>query len=237
MNYAPKRIQDLRIFPCLSRLSDKDLAIIGKKAELRTVDKNAVLFFESDPVKFFFILKEGSIKLSKFSKNGKELIIRIMKPEDYFCCTPLLTGGKSLVNANATDDSTLITIPGDYFKKILFNGTNEIGIKIIRTLCSKIEYLSHIVEDLAFKDVEHRIIISLLKLAEERFPNNNESTLKITHQILASMSGTVREVVSRTLLKLKKKRVITDTTVRGISVNKEKLVRYLFDKTASIKPE
>lgn len=237
MDYIQKRIQDLRIFPCLSGLSDKYLAIIDKKAELKAVAKNDVLFLESDPIEYLFILKEGSIKLSKISKDGKELIIRIMKPQDYFCCAPLLTSGKSLVNATATEDSTLITIPGDYFKKIIFNGTNEIGQKIIRTLCSKIEYLSHIVEDLTFKDVEQRIIISLLKLSEEKFPNSNEFTLKITHHTLASMSGTVREVVSRTLLKLKKNGVITDTTARGIGVNKEKLVRYLFDKTAEVKPE
>ena len=225
--------RDLRTFPCLSGLNDEDFAIIGKKAELKHIFKNDVLFLEEEPVKFFFILEEGAIKLSNVSKDGRELIIRIMKPQDYFCGAPLLTSGKSLVNATAIDDSTIITIPCDYFLKILFKGTNEINKKVITTLCSKIEYLSNIIKDITFKDVEHRIIISLLKLAEERAPMDSEATLKVTHQVLASMAGTVREVASRTLLRLRKEGVISNTNPRSIRVNKEKLVRFLSGKTAT----
>lgn len=158
--------RDLRAFPCLSGLSDEDFAIIGKKAGLKAISKNDVLFIEGEPVKFLFILEEGAIKLSNISRDGRELIIRIMKPHDYFCCAPLLTGGKSLVNATAIDDSTIITIPGDYLKKILFNEINESCLSIITTLCSKIGHLSNIIKDLTFEDVEHRIIITLLKLTD-----------------------------------------------------------------------
>ena len=214
-------------------MSDEDYAIIGKKAELKHISKNDVLFLEGEPVKFLFILEEGGIKLSNISEDGRELIIRVMKPRDYFCCAPLLTGGKSLVDATAIDDSTIITIPCDYFLKILFKGTNEISKKVITTLCSKIEHLSNIIKDITFKDVEHRIILSLLKLVEERVPEDNEVTLKVTHQVLASMAGTAREVVSRTLLRLRKEGVITDANPRSIGVNKERLVRFLSGKTAT----
>jgi CRP/FNR family transcriptional regulator len=49
----------------------------------------------------------------------------------------------------------------------------------------------------------------------------------VTHQEVASMVGSVREVISRTMRKLKKEGVIVDTSVKGIKVDRKALARHL----------
>lgn len=227
MRPALEVIDELRILPCLSGLKKEELSSIGVKTYTRTFLKNEILFRETDSVNFIFVVKTGSIKLFKTSAEGRELSIKILGPSEYFCCAPLYLDGKYSVNAIAKEDSTVVVIPAYDFKNLLSLSVNEIGLKIITGLCSKIKYLSGLVENLSFRDVEQRIMLVLSRLAEEKSPQNNIVSLTVTHQDIASMTGTVREVVSRTMLKLKKEKIIVDSSARGFTVDKEKLSNLL----------
>lgn len=61
-------------------------------------------------------------------------------------------------------------------------------------------------------------MLTLLRLSEEKSSDKKIVPLAVTHQDIASMTGTVREVVSRTMLKLKKGEIIVDSSVRGFKV-------------------
>lgn len=82
---------------------------------------------------------------------------------------------------------------------------SSIGVKIISSLCSRVRYLSDLLENITFKDVEERISLCLLKLIEETETDKSIVNLSVTHQELGSMTGTVREVISRIMTRLKKK--------------------------------
>ena len=219
-NSAMKR--NLHVLPCMSSLSNAEIDIIGDITYIKKFIKNDVVFTESDPVSFIFIVKAGSIKLYKISQEGRELIVKIMGPGDYFCCASLFIGGRHSVSAIAVKDSTLIAIPADSFKKALRDSVGVLGFKIITSLCSKIKYLSGVVDDITFKDVEQRVILTLMRLAEEK-ATDDHVFLTLTHKDIASMTGTVREVVSRTMSKLKKNGIISDSSSGRFKIHKSKL--------------
>ncbi len=223
MNHAAEIIYDLRTFPCLSSLEEKDLSSIVHIARLKRISKNNIIFEESEPVKSFFIVKEGAVKLYKTSPEGRELIVKIIEPGDFLCYAPFSTDRRHPVSARSLKDSTLIVIPAGSFREILLNSLGELGMKIIVGLCNRIGHLSNLVEDLTFKDVEQRVIATLLRLAEEKSPGDDMVTLTVTHQDIASLTGTVREVVSRTMSKLKNEGVITDSSVKSFKINRDKL--------------
>jgi CRP/FNR family transcriptional regulator len=224
---ATETFNDLRTLPCLSGLKDEDLSAIGEQTHIKTYLKNEILFREDDPANFVFVVKTGMIKLFKISSGDRELSIKILGPSEYFCCAPLYLDGRYHVSAVAREDSAVVVIPAKDFKELISISVNGIGLRIIAGLCGKIKYLSGLVEDLSFRDVEQRIILVLSRLAQEKSPDRNIVSLAITHQDLASMTGTVREVVSRTMLKLKKAEVIVESSVRGFTVDKEKLSNLL----------
>jgi CRP/FNR family transcriptional regulator len=138
-----------------------------------------------------------------------------------------------MVGAIALDDSSLIVIPSETFKEVLRSAVSETGWKIISGLCNKIHYLSGLLEDLAFKDVEKRVITTLMTLAGEVSPKESFISLQLSHQDVASMTGTVREVVSRTMSKLKKAGVITHSSVKGFTIDRGRLSK-LMDKQSSV---
>lgn len=228
--------RELLVLPCLSGLGDEELVAIGREARFRRMTKNTIIFDEADLVKFIFIVKTGSIKLFKTSFEGRELIVKIIGPGEHFCWAPLYVDGKYPVSAMALDDSTLIVIPAEFFKKMLNSEVSKLGLKMIVGLCSKVKYLSSLVEDLTFKDVEQRIIMALLRLTEETPSEGNTVLLTFTHQELASMTGTVREVVSRTMSRLKKEGIITESTTKGFRIDKERLLKLFSNKYPSIDP-
>lgn len=230
MNNLSEIVRDLHVLPCLTSLGNEDLAAVGRMANFRKVPRNEVLFEETDAVQYFFIVKAGFVKLYKTSQEGKELIIKIMGPGDYLCCAPLYAGGRHFMSAVAIEDTTLLAIPAAAFKEVLSDSLGPIGLKIVSGLCGRIRYLSNLVEDLTFKDVEQRVILALMRLAEEKAPSERTVSLSVSHQDIASMTGTVREVVSRTMSRLKKEHVVTDSSVKGFTVDKERLLWHLFKK-------
>lgn len=219
--------RDLKVLPCLSALGDEDLFLISEKAFAKKFAKNENIFNESDIMKFFFVVRSGAIKLFKTSKEGREIVVKIMGPGEFSCCAPLYEDGRLFMNAVATEDSVVIMIPADNFKEMLNSSVSEMGLRIITGLCNRIKYLSTLVEDLTFKDVEQRIILTLLRLAEEKSSEENIVTLTVTHQDIASMTGTVREVVSRAMARFKKEGIITDSSTKGFKINKNRLSRLL----------
>jgi len=217
----------LRRIPCLSLLSEKELWRFSEKSHILKFKRSQILFQEDEIMRFFFVVKDGKIKLFKTSKDGKTFLIKLMNPGEYFCCATLLSGGRATVSAMAIDDSSVVAIPSEEFKKILFEHIGDTGRMIISGLCTKIRYLSRLLEDMTFKDVEERVLFILLRIAKEDFPDSKIVTFRLTHQEIAEMTGTVREVVSRTMARLKKDGIIIDSTSRGFTVDIDRLLKCL----------
>lgn len=233
MNFTSEVLDDLRSLPCLSGLGNNDLAVMGEMTRIREIERNEALFEESEPAKFFFVLKTGTVKLYKTSTEGRELIIKIMGPGDYFCCAPLCTGGNYMVRGIALEKSTLIVIPSQTFLTVLRDSVGKTGWKIISTLCKRVHYLSGLLEDLAFKDVEKRVMTTLLSLSDKAPDQDGFVSLQVSHQEVASMTGTVREVVSRTMSKLKKEGIVTHTSVKGFTIDRGRL-RVRMDRQSAL---
>ncbi|RJR18729.1 MAG: Crp/Fnr family transcriptional regulator [Nitrospiraceae bacterium] len=223
-------LDDLRVLPCLSGLKKDELSSIGGQAHIRSFVKNEILFRESEQADFLFVVKKGQVKLFKTSSEGRELSIKIMGRHEYFCCAPLYHDGKYPVSASAKENSSVVVIPSKEFKDVIGFSTNEIGLKIIKGLCNRIKYLSGLVENLSFRDVEQRILMALLRLSEEKAPMDNIVSLSISHNDIASITGTVREVVSRIMSRLKKEGTIVDSNVRGFKINKDRLKNIISKK-------
>ncbi|HBH62161.1 MAG TPA: hypothetical protein DDX85_10585 [Nitrospiraceae bacterium] len=217
----------LKSIPCLASLEQANLSKLEKKANLKRIRKQGWLFRETDALKSFFIVTSGAIKLFKTSEEGRELLIQIMEKGDHFCFAPMYLGKEYLVNAQAMEESYVIMINAPDVKSILEDETGVFARKIISALCRKVDHLSKMIEDLAFNDIEQRISRALLKMIVVSNQTDNMVSLDMSHRDIASITGTVREVVSRVIKKLKKNDIVVETGVRHIKVNRDKLISFL----------
>ncbi len=217
----------LKSIPCLADLDREGLEQLEQKARLKKIRKNELIFKEAEPATSIFVVKSGLVKLSKTSTEGRELVIEIMERGDHFCFAPMYLGRNFSANAQAIEDSYVIMINAADFKSIIDRETSKLGQKIISGLCRKIEHLLRTIEDIAFNDIEQRISRAMLNLIDGRNQNKNIVTIEISHKDIALMTGTVREVVSRTIGKLKKHGIIIKTGVRYLKINRERLASFL----------
>jgi len=217
----------LKLIPCLSTLDPEYLKKLEQKANIRKIRKKGMIFRETDSVKSFFIVRSGQVKLFKISEEGRELLIAMMEKGDHFCFAPMFLGKEFTVNAQAIEESEIIMMEADVFKSIIDQETGALGKKMISALCRKVEHLSRMIEDLAFNDIEQRISRSILRMIVAGSQTDNIVTLKISHRDIASITGTVREVVSRVIKKLKENGIVVDTGVRHMKVDRTRLISFV----------
>jgi len=79
-NIINHRVQMVRCFPLFSEISQEDCARIVAPAQERHLQRGKTIFFQGDTVHQVLLLTSGSVKLSQFSPDGQEVILRLIGP-------------------------------------------------------------------------------------------------------------------------------------------------------------
>src|SRR5664279_2087716 len=77
-NIINHRVQLVRCFPLFSEISQEDCARIVAPAQERNLQRGKAIFFQGDTVQQVLLLTSGSVKLSQFSPDGQEVILRLI---------------------------------------------------------------------------------------------------------------------------------------------------------------
>jgi CRP/FNR family transcriptional regulator, polysaccharide utilization system transcription regulator len=179
---------------CLALLKD-----MIEDAEVRNYHKRDTIFREGDYPRYIFYLHSGKIKLSKANDDGKEFILSLGKKGDYIGFLPLLQSIRYPENAIALEDCEVSLIPQQRFLDTLYDHPDlaNLFIKILaQDLLEKEEQLV----ELAYNSVRKRVADALVRL-QERYqdPSDKKFSMAILREDLASMVGTAKETVIRTL--------------------------------------
>ncbi|KJR40033.1 cAMP-binding protein [Candidatus Magnetoovum chiemensis] len=205
----------------LNSIKEKDNFPIQK------FQKKETLFHENDRFKYNFIVKSGVIKLFKVSDRGREFTIDYLWPGDYLLL-PCFNGlFRYPFSAVVYKEASIIVIKSDCMKDIFKDSINDLGIELIEDIWSKMVELINKMGVLVFNDVEHRVASVLMKLSEDISSDGDLVYMPFSHNDLASLLGTVREVVSRQMLKLKKEQIVHSCGIKGFTINKSLLREYL----------
>ncbi|KWT76811.1 Crp/Fnr family transcriptional regulator [Candidatus Magnetominusculus xianensis] len=132
----------LRLFPCLSVVSDDAVVAIARKSFVKRYWRGDVLFKASDKAKFFFIVERGAIQLHNNSEDAREVEIRVLTEGNFYCGTPTCARNDNTVNALAVEDTSVIAIPRDDFVSVIHSGLTEFGIEVLTMACTRVKQLS-----------------------------------------------------------------------------------------------
>ena len=113
----------------------------------------------------------------------------------------------------------------------LILNNNKLALQLIKALSLRLLFAQQKIKTLALHDVTARTAETLLNLSIDNgkvLPNGQiEITLDLSRQDLASLVGTTRETVTRTLSSLKKDRLIDFDTHKIVLLLPEKLKRLI----------
>ena len=177
-----------RHFPVLrDALAERVLA----GSTLQRVTAGAVLFDARQPCRGFPLVLEGSVRVSKSTPGGREILLYRVEPGQG--C--ILSGGCLLgdtdytARAVAESDATLLSIPPALFQALMVE-SEPFRRFVFGMYGERLAEVMELVEEVAFR----RLDVRLAQLLAQRGP-----VLETTHQKLADELGSVREIVSRLL--------------------------------------
>lgn len=187
-----KMLEQMGLF---SNLASEDLQFLADKGVTRTYPKNTILISEGDQSETFYVIRSGVVKVFASDENGKEVILNLQGPGEYFGELALIDDAPRSASVITMEKSVISVVSKADFHHCLADRP-EIALQLIRPLVARIRSLTQSVKSLALLDVYGRVARTLLNLAEER-QGKSVIVQRLTHQDIANMVGASREMVSR----------------------------------------
>jgi CRP/FNR family cyclic AMP-dependent transcriptional regulator len=200
----------LRTVPIFSELGEDDLATLAKVASRRTFQKDAVVFFENEQGDSLFMILEGRVKVTILGDDGREIILSILGPGDFFGEMSLLDDEPRSATAIAIEESELLSVLRADFQGVIA-GDPSTTLALIRSLTGRLRKANHQISTLALLDVYGRVARVILDMAREegkRLKDGRISFRRATHQEIANRIGTTRETVTRMIKDLERQGLI-----------------------------
>jgi CRP-like cAMP-binding protein len=200
----------LRSVPIFSELTEVDFASLARVANRRRYPKDSVVFFENEQGDFFFMILEGRIKVTILGDDGREVILSLLGPGDFFGEMALLDNEPRSATAIAVEDSELLSLHRNDFQNVL-SDNRSIMIGLIKTLTARLRRANHQISTLALLDVYGRVARVIVDMAREegrRLKDGRIAFRRATHQEIANRIGTTRETVTRMLKDLERQGMI-----------------------------
>lgn len=206
-----QRIELLRRTRLFEGLSEVELIPIARLMRRRRYRKGMFIFVEGEPVDAVYVVESGSVKASTASPDGRQHILGVMGPGDFFPHVGFLDGGPAPGTAEALEDTTAWVIERSALYQALLEHP-AVAVRLIALLSQRIRKLQAQVRELATQDVASRLAGALVRLAREHgaahplpeAPQAVRIGVRLSHQDLAALVGTARETVSRVLAAFRK---------------------------------
>lgn len=193
-----QRLALLRGAPHFATLPDHLLREVLGVVDVRTYDAGEILFLEGDEHASLHIVESGTIRIYKMSPGGREQVLRLMRAGDTFADVPAFDNGPYPANADAVERSTVLFVPRPQLHTLMHEHP-EIAIGALNAMAGRLRHLTELVEDLSLRRVVGRVARLLLRY---------QGSANLSQSQMATMVGTAREMVNRSLNSLADQGVI-----------------------------
>jgi CRP/FNR family transcriptional regulator/CRP/FNR family cyclic AMP-dependent transcriptional regulator len=200
----------LRTVPIFADLAEEEIDALARVTSRRKCPKDTVVFFENDEGDSLFMILEGRIKVTILGDDGREIILSVLAPGDFFGEMALLDNEPRSATAIAMEDTELVSLHRADFQNVVVENT-RITLALVRALSARLRKANHQISTLALLDVYGRVARLILDMARDegkRLKDGRIAFRRATHQEIANRIGTTRETVTRMLKDLERQGLI-----------------------------
>jgi CRP/FNR family cyclic AMP-dependent transcriptional regulator len=186
--------------PAFEGLADAELRALLDLATVRSIAKNTILLAEGDESDAVHLILSGRVKIFLSDAAGKEVVINIQGPGEYFGEMSLEPGGRS-ASVMTLEPCRIAAVKMTDFRAFLLQHP-AFQQELVRKLIRRVRALTRHVHDLALVDVYGRVVRTLDDLACEE-KGRRVVPQVMSQQSIANLVGASREMVSRILKELR----------------------------------
>ncbi len=164
-----------------------------------------IILDENDSIQALPLLKSGAVRVMRSDDEGREILLYYITPGE--SCIMSFLGGihhdTSKIKAVAEEKCQILFIP-IHKLSVLLKDHPDLLDYIFRLYHKRFEELLEVVNEVAFKKMDER----LLSLIRKKCELNQSHNLYVTHEDLARELGTARVVVSRLLKQMESESLV-----------------------------
>jgi CRP/FNR family cyclic AMP-dependent transcriptional regulator len=191
----------LQNVPIFAELEEPELKKIEKLGLRKKYKKGNIVVLEKEMGAALFVIISGKVKIVRTDEDGREVILSIFGPGEFFGEMSLLDGLARSASVVALAKAELFMIHRRDFLKLL-NEHPQVAISLLGELTTRLRKADTQIKSLSLKDASGRVANVILMLADDigvfRKGKVEIDELPL-QQDMANMAGTSRETVSRML--------------------------------------
>lgn len=221
----------LKKVPLFSKLHRKALEKIARITRPRRYKSGQMILKENERGNSLFMIVSGMVKIYSSSRsNAARKTLALLRRGDFFGEMALLDHEARSASALALSDTETLTSSRRDFGMILKNNPS-LCMDIMSTLASRLRDADKQIGSLTFQNILGRVAVVLLDLASRhgvKKIDGIEIGLDLTHQDLAEMVGTAREMVTKVISRFKRSCCVKLSGRRITVTDIEKLKSWIY---------
>ena len=206
-----KRIAALQATKLFGGLSPEALADIAQRAIELHLQKGEMLFLSGEPARGLFVVVSGKIRAFRQNEEGREQVMHVDAAGSVLGDVPVFDNGPYPASAIAEVASDVLLIEkGDICECCV--KYPSLALTALKLMAARVRRHANLVESLSLHEVGQRLALFLLAEARATvIPAEIPMTFRLrrSNHDIASHIGTVRDVVSRALTRLKHQGLIS----------------------------
>lgn len=191
----------VKSLPLFQKMSDPELDSLLMRATVRRVPQNEAVFEQGATADFFFLLLHGRLKVTQVTKDGQQIIVRVVNPGDLFGFARALQRSDYPGTATAAIESLVLVWPTELWN-VFVEKNPYLAVNAMHTIGQRLDEAHTRIREMSTEEVERRVAHTVLRLAEQAGKPEGGGIridFPISRQDIAEMTGTTLHTVSRIL--------------------------------------
>jgi CRP/FNR family cyclic AMP-dependent transcriptional regulator len=187
----------LKAVPLFSSFPEEQLRMLASVVARKSATRSTIVMAGGDATDSLYIVLSGRLKVMMSDAEGKEVILSILGPGEFFGEMGLIDDSPRSASVVAIEACELLAITKRDFKKCLAENF-EMAMAVMRGLVRRLREADRKIGSLALLDVYGRVARLLLDMSEN-VDGEKVVTKRLPKQDIAKMIGASREMVSRVM--------------------------------------
>ncbi len=220
---------DVLAIPHFRALGAREASVVAPLLRLGRLEAHTLLWREGEPGEGFCYVRTGTLRLFRTGSDGREQTLRIASAGETLGEVPAFDDGPNPVSVEALEPTEVVVVPSAV-ARVLVERYPAVAQALLRHFARRLRAFTDLVEQLSLQTVQQRLARYLYLEARACDPGEGMEIAverRLTGQELASLVGSVREVVARTLKTFEDEGVIVVERHRYVIRDMEALRRML----------
>jgi CRP-like cAMP-binding protein len=195
------KIWYLQNFNLIEGMDESSMEFMDQNSKMKKSSKREIIYFPEERSDTIYMLKEGKVKISRVSEDGKKMTLHLIGPGEIFGESAILGQEKRENIAEVVEDAVICSINRTMFQEMLANNP-KMNLSINKFIGLRIRKIQAHVEDLVFKDAKERVVAFLKRYTKTFGKKMLDGWMVrpfLTHQEIADLTATSRQTVNSIL--------------------------------------